>query len=93
MDEIKEMEKQARLWQKVAELYDEVAMFDDGVREYFDLESDEMLEKKFKVLNALSKGESPEDIGADYFDILEGFDQGAVPEGQTVMVGDVEFNK
>jgi hypothetical protein len=93
MDEIKEMAKQARLWQKVAELYDEVAMFDDGVREYFDLESDEMLEKKFKVLNALSKGESPEDIGKDYFDILEGFDQGAVPEGQTVMVGDVEFNK
>lgn len=93
MDEIKEMAKQARLWQKVAELYDEVAMFDDGVREYFDLESDEMLEKKFKVLNALSKGEPPEDIGKDYFDILEGFDQGAVPEGQTVMVGDVEFNK
>ena len=33
------------------------------------------------------------EIGDDYFDILEGFDQGAVPEGQTVMVGDVEFNK
>ena len=93
MDEIKEMERKSRLWDKVVELYDEVADFDDGVRKYFDIESDRMLEKKFKVLNALSEGKSAEELGKDYFDILEGFDQDDVPEGQSVMVGDVEFTK
>lgn len=93
MDEIKEMEKKSRLWDKVEELRSEVADFDDGVRGYFDITSDAMLDKKFKVLNALSKGKSPDEIGKDYFDILEYFDQDAVPEGMSVMVGDAEFKK
>lgn len=89
MDEIKEMEKQYRLWRKVEELYEEVAMFDDGIRRYFDIGSDAMIEKKFKVLNALSNGKSPEEIGKDYIDILEGLD---IPKGKTVIIEGTEFN-
>lgn len=89
VDDSKEMEKQRQLRRKVEELYEEVAETDDKVREYFDLESDAMMEKKFKVLNALSKGKSPEEIGDDYFDILEGLD---IPKGKTVIIEGAEFN-
>ena len=85
-------EKEAKLWSLIDDLYAEVADFDDGVKQYFDLESMEMPEKKAKVLSALADGKSPEEIGKDYFDILEGFDQSAVPEGQIAMVGDWEFD-
>ena len=92
MDELKELEKKDRLWDKVEELYSEVSEFDDGVKNYFDLESDENLEKKIKVLNALIKGKTPDKIGKDYFDILELFDQDDVRDGTVAMVGDWEFD-
>ena len=89
----RKMEEKRRLSEKVENLWSEVSTFDDGVRLYFDPESDKMLKKKVRVLTDIMNGESPEDIGKDYFDILEGFDQSAVPKGQSVMVGDWEFKK
>ena len=90
---VRKMEERRRLSEKVESLWSEVSTFDDGVRLYFDPESDKMLKKKVRVLTDILGGKSPGEIGKDYFDILEGFDQSAVSDGQSVMVGDWEFNK
>lgn len=89
---VRKMGERQRLSRKVEDLWSEVSLFDDGVQKYFDLESDKMLKKKVRVLSGLLNGKSPEEFGKDYFDILEGFDQNSVPEGQIEMVGDVEFD-
>ena len=56
---------------------------DEGVEHYFDFESDKMLEKKVRVLKALNEGKDPEDIGKEYFEILENL---KVPEGQAIAI-------
>lgn len=91
-DDLKErLDYLDRLKGLVYELYEEVEEFDDAVSMYFDPESDKMLKKKVRVLKALKDGKGPEEIGKDYFDILEGFDQN-IPNGTTVMVGDWEYD-
>ena len=75
---IRKMGERQRLSRKVEDLWSEVSLFDDGV--------------KVRVLSGLLNGKSPEEFGKDYFDILEGFDQNSVPDGQIEMVGDVEFD-
>ena len=65
--------------QKQAEherLYDAVldqraACTDEGVYKFFDMESEKMLRKKLRVLQALNDGKDKEEIGDDYFAILE----------------------
>ena len=47
-----------------------------------------MLSKKIRVLRELKDGKSVEEIGKDYFDILEKFDKGSVKDGEQVEVGD-----
>lgn len=86
------MAKRQRLKQKVYELYEECEEFDDGVRMYFDTVSDKMLGKKVKVLSQLIEGKSPDEIGKDYFDILEGFDKESIPEGAVADVGGWEYD-
>lgn len=86
------MEQLDALKEEVGKLYSECSDFDDGVSLYFDVSSDKMLEKKARVLKRLLKGDTPEEIGKDYFDILEGFDQSKVKEGTAVKVGDWEFD-
>ena len=56
---------------------------DIGVEEFFEFESDAMLEKKIKVLKALNEGKSPDEIGKEYYDILENLH---VPKGQIVEI-------
>lgn len=86
------MEQIDRMEKKVYELFAEVSEFDDGVANFFDLGSDKMLGLKIKVLSALKDGKSPEEIGKDYFDILEEFDQESVPDGEVTEVGGWEFD-
>lgn len=45
--------------------------------QYFDIESDKMLDKKISVLERLRKGEQPDEIGDDYYAILELYDEEA----------------
>ena len=92
MDLAEKLEKRWKMREKVEDLYSRAAEIDDGVREYFDLESDKMLGKKIKVLSALIDGKGADEIGKDYFDVLEGFDQSAVEDGQIARVGDWEFD-
>lgn len=74
-DEFKaEKEKQAKikkLWSEVLALYSECKVKDDAIKEYFDTDSVKMLETKKKVLQALIDGKQPDEIGRDYWDILE----------------------
>ena len=44
---------------------------DDFVRAFYDRESDEKLELKVRVLEALADGKKPEELGEDYKAILE----------------------
>ena len=76
------IERYEKLSREVEELWGECT--DRGVEAFFDLYSDKLLSKKVKVLKALNDGKSPDEIGKDYYDILEKLD---VPEGQIVMVG------
>ena len=92
MDLAEKYEKRWKMREKVEDLYSRAAEIDDGVREYFDLESDKMLGKKIKVLSALINGKGVDEIGKDYFDILEDFDQSTIEEGQIARVGDWEFD-
>lgn len=71
------------LRQKVMELYEECALFDDGVRTFFNIESNKMLGKKVKVLKLLKDGKDPDEIGKAYYDILEDLD---VPDGEAVEI-------
>ena len=92
MDEwVKQKEKEQRLWALVEDLYNEVADFDEGVREYFDIENSENLEKKAKVLMDLKNGKEVSD--KDYFAILDGFDPGDIPDEVSIEVGDREYVK
>ena len=86
------METLDKLRKKVIELYDSVAMFDDVVAGLFDVDSDKMMEKKYRVLKALDEGKNPEEIGKDYLDILEKIDKDALKDGRTIMVEGVEID-
>lgn len=58
-----------RLYMEAMRLYGECD--DEGVMRYFDADSEKNLRKKIKVLKKLNDGESPEEIGDDYYEILE----------------------
>ncbi len=55
---------------KVLDLLFEVN--DDVVRQFFDVDSEEMLDEKIEVLTALKNGAVPADI-PKYYDVLEFF--------------------
>lgn len=55
---------------QVMELHAEVMMDDILVAKFFDLESDEQLDLKIKVLTQLKNGVPPKDI-PEYYSILE----------------------
>ena len=55
---------------QIMELHAEVMMDDLLVAKFFDLESDEMLDLKIKVLTQLKNGVPPKDI-PEYYSILE----------------------
>ena len=55
---------------QVMELHAEVMVNDRLVAKFFDLESDEMLDLKIKVLTQLKNGVPPKDI-PEYYSILE----------------------
>ncbi len=55
---------------QVMNLHAEVMMIDLLVRKFFDLDSEEMLDKKIEVLTKLKNGVPPADI-PDYYSILE----------------------
>lgn len=59
---------------QVMELYDEVAGLDFLVSKFFDLDSEENLDLKIKVLSKLKDGVAPADI-PEYYDILELYPQ------------------
>jgi len=86
------MEQLDRMRKKVTALWEKVSEFDDGVANFFDLESEEMLGKKIRVLQELIDGKSPDEIGKPYFDILEEFDQSGVRDGEVADVGGWEFD-
>lgn len=70
----KEKAKQAKtkkLWSEVLALYSKCKAKDDAVKEYFDIDSVKMLNKKKRVLQALIDGKKPKEIGQDYWDVLE----------------------
>ena len=56
---------------------------DIGVQEFFNFESDRLLAKKVRVLKDLNDGKDPEEIGKDYYDILENL---KVPDGQMIEI-------
>lgn len=73
MDDLNEW---ARKLAERAKLYDAVldqraACTDEGVYKFFDMDSEKMLRKKLRVLQALNDGKNKEEIGDDYFAILE----------------------
>ena len=81
------MSRLDRMRDAVIRYYSELNDLDMGVAEFFDVESDRMMDKKLRVLKALHDGKSPEEIGKDYLDILEKYDpsQGPVKiEGWTL---------
>lgn len=51
---------------------------DDFVRAFYDNESDAMLDKKVRVLEALIRGKKPSELGDDYRAILERLPKGGV---------------
>lgn len=55
---------------QVMELYAEVMHIDQLVAKFFDLDSEELLDKKINVLTKLKNGIPPADI-PDYYSILE----------------------
>lgn len=59
-----------RLERKVDDLYAE-CLPNGYLERYFDTDSEAMLEKKAEVLERLVKGETPEEIGQPFFEILE----------------------
>ena len=74
-------------WVKMHELHDEVLKLyydvdDEVVEEFFDVESMKNLKKKKRVLQMIKDGKGKEDIGKDYYDILEKLE---VPEGQYLL--------
>ena len=88
MDEKKMMERQ-KLYREVVDLFEEVSTFDDIVGEYFDLDSERMLPKKKRVLQALVDGKTREEIGRDYLEVLENL---KIPDGSVVMLGGEEID-
>lgn len=55
-------------WIKMADLYTKV--HDPMVHQFFDLDSEELLDEKIQVLTALLEGKAPVDI-PDYYKVLE----------------------
>lgn len=86
------LEQLDRMEDRVLDLFNEVSDFDDGVANFFDIESDKMLGKKIRVLQELRDGKSPEEIGKDYLDILEGLDKSEMSDGKIIEVGGWEFD-
>lgn len=54
---------------------------DDFVRDFYDRESDKLIDLKIKVLEGLIQGKKPKDFGDDYYKILEKY-----PKGQKTRV-------
>ena len=54
---------------------------DDFVRDFYDRESDKLIDLKIKVLEGLIQGKKPKDFGDDYDKILEKY-----PKGQKTRV-------
>ena len=86
------MEKQDTLWHEVMELYSKCELFDEAIRNFFNISSRKMLVKKKKVLQEVIDGKSPDEIGKDYWDILELFDKSEVEDGHTCIVGGWEYD-
>ena len=86
------MEKQDKLWHEVMELYSKCELFDEAIRNFFNISSRKMLVKKKKVLQEVIDGKSPYEIGKDYWDILELFDKSEVEDGHTCIVGGWEYD-
>jgi hypothetical protein len=55
---------------QIMDLYEEVFTFDQLVAKFFDLDSQEKLDLKIKVLTQLKNGVPPKDI-PEYYSILE----------------------
>ena len=53
---------------------------DSVMRKFFDPDSDKMLDTKIDVLERLTKGESPEDIGENYYRVMENYPRDSVGE-------------
>lgn len=77
---------------EVTRLAGECETFDDGIRGFFDYRSNKMRTKKKKVLQALIDGKAPDEIGNDYWDILELFDKTDLDENCTYIIGGWEFD-
>lgn len=54
---------------------------DDFVRDFYDRESDKLIDLKIKVLEGLIQGKKPKSFGDDYYKILEKY-----PNGQKTRV-------
>ena len=59
---------------KIMELWTEVSFNNNLVRDFFDLSSDKMLDKKIEVLTALKNGKAPSDI-PHFYEVLEEYPQ------------------
>lgn len=68
-EEMKRFFENDKLYMELMKLYGECD--DEGVMRYFDADSEKNMKKKITVLKRLNKGEDPDEIGQDYFDILE----------------------
>lgn len=55
-------------WIKMADLYTKVN--DPMIYQFFDLDSEKMLDEKIQVLTALAEGKAPADI-PNYYKVLE----------------------
>lgn len=85
-------EERDKMGSEVSDLWMECETFDDGIRDFYDLHSDKLMFKKKKVLQALIDGKAPDEIGKDYWDILELFDKSEVEDGHTCIVGGWEYD-
>ena len=85
-------ETRNKISNEVNKLWMECETFDDGIRFCYDMNSDKMMFKKKKVLQALIDGKAPDEIGKDYWDILELFDKSEVEDGHTCIVGGWEYD-
>lgn len=82
----------SELGYEIGDLWYECVTFDDGIRGYFELSSNKMRTKKKKVLQALIDGKSPDEIGNDYWDVLELFDKSDLDYNCIYRVGGWEFD-
>lgn len=87
-----QLEEFSKLGWEISDLWLECITFDDGIRNFYDSYSHKMRTKKKKVLQALIDGKAPDEIGNDYWDILELFDKTDLDENCTYIIGGWEFD-